>query len=231
MSVEYIDLYKEMHQHSLLTPDRLWYLWYLPRMQVENDIEGQFAELGVFQGGSARMIYMSTHGRVPIHLFDTFEGIPEAQLTDQDYHIRSNPLDEANPQGMMGAGAFSSPIEQVAGLFSGCDNVFIYKGMFPETSEPVKDVTFSFVHIDMDIYVPVLKALKFFYTRLSPGGIMVVDDYGHLNGATKAVDEFAEEKQLHVANTAFMQCALRKPLPETTEQWNPNNLLWQFQGG
>lgn len=229
MSVEFIDLYKDVHEKTLLTPDRLWYVWYLPRTQVENNIEGQFAELGVFQGGSAKMIYQSVHGAVPIHLFDTFEGIPEKQLTDHDYHIRSNPLEEAKAQGMMGAGAFSSPIEQTIELFKDRDNVFVYKGMFPETADPVKDVVFSFVHIDMDIYVPVLEALKFFYGRLSLGGIMVVDDYGHLNGATKAVDEFAEAKGLKIRNTAFMQCALRKPFPETTENWDPNNILWQFK--
>jgi predicted O-methyltransferase YrrM len=66
-----------------------------------------------------------------------------------------------------------------------------YKGWIPETFHEVKDETFSFIHIDVDLYQPTLDSFEFLYPRLAPGGIMVFDDYGCVQfpGAKKAIDE------------------------------------------
>jgi len=51
---------------------------------------------------------------------------------------------------------------------------------------------FCFVHVDADIYRSVLDACAFFWPRLSPGGVLVFDDYGFEScpGAKRAVDEY-----------------------------------------
>ena len=56
----------------------------------------------------------------------------------------------------------------------------------------VESKKFAFVHVDVDLYQPTLDSLKFFYPRLLPGGVIVVDDYGYsvFPGAKRAVDEF-----------------------------------------
>ncbi|HBH79257.1 MAG TPA: hypothetical protein DDY39_05465, partial [Nitrospira sp.] len=67
-----------------------------------------------------------------------------------------------------------------------------YKGWIPDRFPEVKERRFAFVHIDVDLYQPIMDSLKFFFPRLLPGGIIVVDDYGYsiFPGAKKAVDEF-----------------------------------------
>lgn len=232
MSVEFIDLYKKVMDHTLLTPDRLWYLWLLPRLLSEANIKGEHAELGTYRGGSARMIYDSCHGNFPLHVFDTFSGLPASQIRDKvDYHTRNNPYDNDMPKGVIGAGSFASDLsEVVAFLKNDKDNVHFYPGTFPDTFEPVKGGKFSFVHIDMDLYEPTAAALSLFWKILVPGGLMVLDDYGHLHGVTHAVNEFSLEENIPVNHTAFMQCVLRKPGVTDTTTWHPDNILWQFGG-
>ena len=58
------------------------------------------------------------------------------------------------------------------------------------------DRAFSFVHVDVDLYEPTRDSFAFFYERLSPGGILLCDDYGCTTcpGATKAADEFLADR-------------------------------------
>jgi hypothetical protein len=230
MSIEFINLYKEVMPYTLLTPDRLWYLWLLPRLQGEEGIDGAFAELGVYKGGSSKMIYESVGGGTDMFLFDTFSGIPVEQIKDFDYHTRNKLDDDDLPKGMMSAGAFSCPVEKVAELFRGKKNVYLIPGLFPESARDMDEAVFSFVHVDMDLYEPTKAALEFFFDKMPPGGIFVVDDYGHLNGVTQAVKEFTEGKELKAIQSAFMQCIIRKPLVTEKMKWDPSNILWQFGG-
>ena len=230
MSQEFIDLYKDVADYTLLTPDRLWYLWTLPRSVVEEKVEGDFAEVGVYKGGSAKMIYQSVHGQRAIHLFDTFEGVPQSQVSERDYHTKNFVYEDEGAKGLMSGGVFAASEEEVAELFRGKENVTLYKGIFPDTSVAVEDKTFAFVYLDADLYEPTKAGLNFFYEKLSQGGIIVVDDYGHLNGVTQAVKEFAEEKEVKAVQSAFMQCVIRKPLIKEGLSWDPSNILWQFGG-
>ena len=71
-----------------------------------------------------------------------------------------------------------------------------FKGWIPERFSEVESKTFSFVHIDVDMYEPIRDSILFFYPRMKKGGIIVFDDYGFLGfpGAKPAVDEFFKDK-------------------------------------
>jgi hypothetical protein len=94
-------------------------------------------------------------------------------------------------------------------------NVHYYKGWIPERFHEVADGCFCFVHIDVDLYQPTRDAVEFFYPRLSPGGIVVCDDYGFATcpGARKAVDDFATGKGVPVLDLPTGQGLLIKPRP------------------
>ena len=76
------------------------------------------------------------------------------------------------------------------------DRCRYYKGWIPARFAEVSDRKFSFVHIDVDLYQPTRDTLDFFYERVSPGGVIVCDDYGSVlcPGARKALDEFMSDK-------------------------------------
>ncbi len=142
-------------------------------------IEGEIAEVGVYKGGSAKLICETTKKK-KLHLFDTFEGLPD--LTRHDSNKQFN------------KGEYSAQLEMVKESLEKYSNVFFYKGFFPATSGPVKNKKFSLVHLDVDIYESTLSCLTFFYPRMSRGGVIVSHDYPDAVGVKKAFDEFFEDK-------------------------------------
>jgi hypothetical protein len=84
-------------------------------------------------------------------------------------------------------------METVRAYLGDFKNVFFYKGLFPATAGPVADRKFSFVHLDVDLYESTRASLEWFYSRLSPGAVLMCHDYYHL-GVRKAVDEFLAGK-------------------------------------
>lgn len=75
-------------------------------------------------------------------------------------------------------------------------NVFFYKGYFPESIPAAfNTLKFAFLHLDADLFEPTLEGLKFFYPRMSAGGILLIHDYNAWLGARKAVDEFFADKK------------------------------------
>ena len=95
-------------------------------------------------------------------------------------------------------GAFGdTSLAEVQEFLSDCKNISIYTGFFPDTAGPVSGKTFSFVHVDVDIYRSVLDSCQFFYPRLVSQGMMVFDDPGFADcsGAKLAVEEFFSDKE------------------------------------
>lgn len=141
-------------------------------------LDGDVAEVGVYKGGTAKMIARSAKDKT-IHLFDTFEGLPEAN-PNFDTHVK---------------GQFAADFETVKTSLSEFDNVVFYKGFFPETAAGLEK-QFCFVHVDVDLYQSVIDACNYFWPRLVPEGMIVFDDYGALSckGARVAVDRKFNDK-------------------------------------
>ncbi len=139
------------------------------------NIDGDMVEIGVYKGGSARLIAETIKPRM-IHLFDTFTGMPKPDPSKGDTFR----------EGQYG----DTSVELVEKNLAGWSNIRIWKGLFPETVCELEDKRFSLVHIDCDIYSSTRACCEFFYTKIPTGAVMLFDDYGHCRGARLAVDEF-----------------------------------------
>jgi hypothetical protein len=158
---------------------------------------GAMAEVGVFEGGSARMM-CEAKGDVRLHLFDTFEGLPEATAVDATCHRNKAKL-------------YACSLESVHAYLAGYPNVFFHKGLFPGSAAGLaEDETFSFAHIDVDLYESTLECLKFFYPRMIPGGIILSHDYSILAGVRKAFAEFLADKPEGLIELPSTQCMVIK---------------------
>jgi O-methyltransferase len=164
-------------------------------MAVKNTskINGDIAEVGVYKGGSAFLI-CKVKGDKFLHLFDTFEGLPKTEEIDDSFY----------------KGEYAASLEEVKHSLRECLNVYFYKGLFPTTAVPVKDKSFSFVHLDVDIYESTQECLKFFYPRLSRGGIIISHDYFFGKGVRKAFDEFFQDKPEPIIPISGSQCLIVK---------------------
>ena len=138
-------------------------------------IEGNFAECGAYLGSSAFFIAKQRNKKV--YLFDSWEGLSEPTIQDGSYWKK---------------GDLESDLEKAKHNLRNFENIEYFKGWIPSRFNEVKNKTFSFVHIDVDIYEPTKDSLDFFWERLTPGGVLICDDYGFANcpGARKAMEDF-----------------------------------------
>ena len=159
---------------------RFYSIWFQIERLKTQQIKGDFAELGVHQGETARIIHEMDPTR-KLHLFDTFEGFNELDLQH-----------EKEKGGKYTTTNFSdTTLEAVKKEIGENSNVIYYPGYFPSTATGTEQLQFSFIHLDADLYLPTIAGLQFFYPRLSPGGVIIIHDYNHnWDGIKKALDEF-----------------------------------------
>ena len=175
----------------LLTPVEAYHL-YAAAIAVRK-IPGDAAEVGVFRGASAKLIRLALPDK-PLHLFDTFEGLPQPEAVDGDLCL----------------GEFSCSLDEVKHYLGSEPNTHFHVGIFPSSGTPAQDRKFVFVHLDVDLFDGTLAALNWFYPRMQPGGIIITHDYTVLPGPTKAFDEFFNEKREPIVELAGGQCMAMK---------------------
>jgi hypothetical protein len=163
--------------HSL---DRKYTLNQLMKLTLH--LEGDLAECGTYKGVSAYLMCEACRGTDrTIHIFDSFEGLSSPGPRDGDYWT---------------TGALRSSEAVLKETLAPFDNYRVHKGWIPETFREVAALKFNFVHIDVDLYQPTRDSLDFFYDRLVPGGVTLMDDYGFKScpGAKAAADEFFADR-------------------------------------
>jgi O-methyltransferase len=158
----------------------------LLRKIVERQVPGDLAELGVYKGGTARLIHHYVPERT-LHLFDTFSGFDE-----RDVGRERQKTGLAADQKAFSDTSIELVLRNVQRLN---DNIEVHPGFFPQSvPAPLKEKQFAFVHLDADLYEPIMAGLEFFYPRSAPGGVIVVHDYNSWPGARRAVDLFFQDK-------------------------------------
>ena len=150
--------------------DIRWRMWILTSVARQvRGLRGDIAEFGVYRAGCAQMI-LGTVGLAPgtrYHLFDTFAGIPDHELTERE-----------REEGYAGRLANTSVeyVEQLLGSWR--DALVFHAGDVFDTIPRAKIEGLSLVHMDLNASAPTKVALEFAYPQLVPGGVIVFDDYG-----------------------------------------------------
>ena len=173
--------------------DRLWKLLCYMRYAQGRTSEGRFCECGVFLGFSALAMSKvmtdeeKTFPSRELWLIDSFEGLSEP--SDQD-RVDHNGTPVTTPS--MVKGHFAVPLEYVQQRLGSFSNIRLQKGWIPEVFASLPDGKWAFVHIDVDLYEPILASLEYFYPRLVPSAVVINDDFGSnlYPGAAKAWVEF-----------------------------------------
>ncbi len=177
---------------SLLSNDEMFVLHELGRAQSE--LEGDFAEFGVYEGCSARLL-CEVKGDRPLHLFDTFGGLPTPN--DQEGRV-------------FASGHFTSTLESVRSMLAGFRNVHFHPGLFPGTTEGLKHRRFALLHLDVDLEESTEAGLNFFYDRMVPGGIIITHDYSIIPGVARAFERFMKGKPERVIELPTTQAFVIK---------------------
>jgi O-methyltransferase len=169
--------YRRISSRTLVSPEGCWHL--AARLRQSLALEGAIYELGVYQGGTARLLRegMEGTGRT-LRLFDTFAGMERTTPTAGDRHR---------------VGDFADTSLESVRAFVGDEPWIDYRpGWVPTTFDGLADDVIAFAHVDLDLHDPILAACEFIYPRLVPGGALIFDDYGYPStpGARRAIDAF-----------------------------------------
>jgi len=176
----------------LLTDPEAWGIYASAKRTAR--IQGDIAELGVFRGGSARLICEGKGDRT-LHLFDTFAGLPSACGSDTRFQ----------------GGSFAASLDPVKSYLKPFPNVHFHAGLFPASAEGLDNLRFCFVHLDADLYESTLAGIEWFYPRLNRGGVLISHDYyGPADGAGKAVHEYLADKPECLIELSGTQVAMVK---------------------
>ena len=157
-------------------------------------LDGDFAEVGVFKGASAKLISDAKQEK-KLRLFDTFEGLPKSAPQDRGVHREHQ---------------YACSLEDVQEYLADCENLEYYKGIFPDSARDVPEAKYAFAHFDVDLYEGTLGCLNYFYPRMSQCGVMLSHDYSILAGVEQAFQEFFADKPEQVIDLPTTQCMVIK---------------------
>jgi hypothetical protein len=148
-----------------------------------------------------RLVQLGASNR-KLYLFDTFEGMPPPTDFDRsaaDHAKAAVQLQHADKFQGDNVWCYST-LEEVRKNIDKAgyppENIIYVKGKVEETlpEKSIEDI--ALLRLDTDWYESTKHELETLFDKLVPGGIMIIDDYGHWSGAKKAVDEFFAKRKI-----------------------------------
>lgn len=202
-----LKIIKQTKPYTLTSPERIASLVNAVNYIVDNKIEGDIVECGVWKGGSsmaaiATLKYKKDFSR-EVYLYDTYEGMSVPTEEDKVFTgtsanemLQSSDINDASS-----VWCYSS-IEEVRTNVSTLnypkDKIHYIKGKVEDTIPQYMPEKIAVLRLDTDWYQSTKHELEHLYPLLVKGGVLIIDDYGHWEGARKAVDEYMEHQKLAI---------------------------------
>jgi O-methyltransferase len=191
--------FKRVRRDTLTSPERIAAVCDATRYVVDAGIQGAFAECGVWRGGSMMAVALTLielgDTERDLYLYDTFTGMTEPSAED-----RGSPYDGYSPHrrwrrqralGRQWAGVPAALVrERVESTGYPPERIHLIEGKVEETLPERAPAAIALLRLDTDWYSSTRHELETLYPRLAEGGVLIVDDYGHYEGARRAVDEY-----------------------------------------
>ncbi len=208
MDKEFNEIFYKSRDFTLTSVERAYVLYKAIEYISKFKISGDIVECGVWKGGSiiiSAMTLMKENNRSrKIYLYDTFEGMAEPTDVDRmaanDFPAKEmwNKLKRKNDNIWM---CYSSLKEVRKNVFSSGypkKNFIFIKGKVEDTIPKTIPEKISLLRLDTDWFESTRHELVYLFPKLSKGGILIIDDYGHWKGAKKAVDEYFKDNNIKI---------------------------------
>ncbi|MCX6319495.1 MAG: class I SAM-dependent methyltransferase [Bacteroidetes bacterium] len=199
----YQAIYERVKPFTMVEPERCYALYQSMQYIIRHNIPGDFAECGVWKGGSAMLmaLCLSEAGITnrKIWLYDTFEGMTrpgqeDGAFENEEWEKRKKNEDVSD--------WCYSPFEEVQRnmLSTGypLENICMIKGKVEDTIPGTMPDSLAMLRLDTDWYASTKHELVHLYPLLSAKGVLLIDDYGAWQGARKATDEYFAQQNLPV---------------------------------
>jgi O-methyltransferase len=204
---ETIEIILKVKPFTQTSPERLFALCQAVRYITKHQIPGAIVECGVWRGGSMMAVAeilnsLQTQSR-ELYLFDTFEGMTEPN--QKDVAITGETASEllnASKKDSQDSIWCYAPLEDVKqAVYSigyEADRIHFVKGKVEETIPQLAPSKIALLRLDTDWYESTRHELIHLFPCISSGGVIIIDDYGHWQGARQAIDEYFEEHNVQI---------------------------------
>jgi O-methyltransferase len=188
---------------TMTSSARIYALIQAVRYISAHNIVGAIVECGVWKGGSmaavARTLLQLGDESRELYLFDTFEGMTSPTENDLDYTgkparqlLRDLPGDRCD----------DAPLDRVKEVLFATgypqNQIHFIKGPVEQTIPASAPTPIALLRLDTDWYESTMHELVHLYPHLSHAGVLIIDDYGHWQGARKACDEYLSQNRLPI---------------------------------
>lgn len=192
-----VEIIRRVHPFTMTSPERLAALIQAVRYVTQFDIAGAVVECGVWRGGSmmaaALALMEEDDAERDLYLFDTFAGMPPPADVDVDHQGVAAAVQLARTP--LGEGIWcASGLEEVQANLATTgyprERLHFVAGNVEDTIPERASSVIALLRLDTDWHASTRHELEHLFPRLAPGGILIIDDYGHWQGARRATDEY-----------------------------------------
>jgi len=206
-SAETIATIEAVRYATMTSPERIAAVCDAVAYVTRNEIPGAWVECGVWRGGStmAAALTLERLGDTArdLYLCDTFSGMTsptdadagldhDAEATRRHWE-RSRRADGRNEWTLA---TITDVKANMATTGYPANRVHYVAGPVEETLPDAAPEQIAILRLDTDWYASTRHELEVLEPRLAPGGVLIVDDYGHWSGARKAVDEYFSGRRI-----------------------------------
>lgn len=206
---------ERVRPYTLTPPDRVAALCGAVDYILDDDVPGAFVECGLWKGGSlmACALRLRHRGATDRELygFDTFEGMTDPTEEDVDWRgFQQQPEDEGS-QMRVDAG-LEDVTENMRTTEYPMERVHLVRGDVRETVPAQAPEQIALLRLDTDWYESTKHELEQLFPRLVPGGVLLIDDYGHYRGSKKATDDYFADKRIFLQRVDYAaRMAVKQP--------------------
>lgn len=192
------DLIRRVTPRTMTSPVKLFALVQSIRYVVAAGVEGDVVECGVWRGGSMQavawtLLELESANR-DLYLFDTYEGMPPPGENDKrisDGHSAEDLLERHGRGHAVWAYAGLDDVrEAMTETGYPAERTHFVEGLVEDTVPASAPERIAVLRLDTDWYASTKHELEQLYPRLVPGGVLILDDFGHWEGARKATEEY-----------------------------------------
>ncbi len=207
MEPEFATLHTRCKAYTMTSVERQYAVFKAVEYIVKNNIKGDLVECGVWRGGNSMMMALAlqhfgdTSRR--IFLYDTFEGMSDP--TEQDRQFDGTDATHefnASKRDDGGNDWCYADIDDVQQNMRSTNYPFgqisFVKGKVEDTLPNTLPESVAVLRLDTDWYASTYHELVHLYPLLQKNGVLVIDDYGHWQGAREAVDTYLREQNINL---------------------------------
>ena len=201
------EILSSIRKYTMTSPERVYATLEAVRYIIRSKLPGSIVECGVWRGGTmmavAKMLQQCGYTDKELYLFDTYEGMPSPSEADVDFHGRpaKNVFVKRKRENNSSDWCYASLADVKKNLESvgyEANKIHYIVGKVEETLPEQAPNEISILRLDTDWYESTKHELIHLFPRLVTGGVLIIDDYGHWEGARKAVHEYFSTQNINI---------------------------------